>query len=259
MKSPVFCLIFLLVSTVQLQAAVSETEVLVISVSDGDPLDISGISGEIVIEEWDSPEIEFSYTITADDQEDMQLVTVRCETEEGVTCSVEYDDSVVDPGSARVDFSVRVPAGTALDTYIELVSGDIDIKGGSGTAEIRLVSGDLDVFDYSGDLSAELVSGDMTAGGCPGLRSAEAVSGAIEVSAEGMGNDLYLGSVSGNIVLELADEAVVSARTVSGDFILDEAFNASVNEGNGEKSAEFGSGGHQIQIETVSGAITVTR
>ncbi|MBD3278607.1 MAG: DUF4097 family beta strand repeat protein [Candidatus Aegiribacteria sp.] len=259
MKSPVFCLVFLLAAAVQLQAAVEETEVMTISPSAGDPLEISSISGDVVIEEWNSDEMEFSYTIMADDQDDIQMVTVRCDTEEGVICTVEYDDSIVNSSSARVDFSVMVPAGTALETYIELVSGDVNIHGGSGTAEVVLVSGDLDVADYSGELSAELVSGNMTASGCPGLRSAEVVSGDIDCIAGRMEDDVYLASVSGNVGLHLADEAAVSVQTISGDFILDDSFSASVTEGHGEKSAEFGSGEFQIEIETVSGSITVTR
>lgn len=259
MKLPVFCLVFLLAAAVQLQAEVAETEVVSISVSDGDPLEVSSISGDIDIEEWDSDEMEFAYTITADDQEDIQLVTVRCDTEEGVICSVEYNDSVIDPASTRVDFSVKVPAGTALETFIELVSGDVDIQGGSGIAEINLVSGDLDVSNYLGELSVQLVSGDMVASGCPGLKSAEVVSGDIEFSAEEMEGDLYLASVSGDIVLELVDEAAVSVQTISGDFILDESFNANVQESVADKVAEFGTGEYEIEIETVSGGITVTR
>lgn len=230
---------------------------LTASVSPGDPVTVSNISGDIFVLGGDGDAVEVSWKLTCDTREEMDAVTVICEAEYGVHCRVEYDDSWNDDHSARVDFLLSVPGDIPLDYRLENVNGTVELKDASGNGEISLVNGDVLASGFTGPLSIEVVNGELTVDDCPGLERAELVNGSLFVTLEEMAEDLSLRSVNGTVRLKLNTEARVELETLSGSMEIPEGFGAVFTDQMVGSSAEFGTGSPVVSVSTVSGDIEI--
>ncbi|HVG43222.1 MAG TPA: DUF4097 family beta strand repeat-containing protein [Longimicrobium sp.] len=166
-------------------------------------------------------------------------------------------------GDARVDFTVRVPAGVRVS--LASVTGDVYAAGLRSPVRAASVSGSVHVSS-DGPVQASSVSGDV-----------EATMG------RAAGESLRFSSVSGNVVLRVpaSTDADFSARTLSGsiesDFPLelgsnrdrrgrrdhdddddDDGPRVRVRIGQ-EAHGQLGRGGTQLRVNTVSGDISLVR
>jgi hypothetical protein len=151
---------------------------------------------------------------------------------------------------ARVDFTVRVPAGVRLSA--NTVSGDVEARSLRGPVTARSVSGDVHVTT-SGQVEASTVSGSVVA-----------TLGRIG------GEDLQFRSVSGDVTLQVPAgiDADFDARTLSGsiesDFPLDrgreddERGRYRVAVGHHARGT-LGRGGPSLSVHTVSGDVSLRR
>lgn len=156
----------------------------------------------------------------------------------------------IDMDDARVDFTVRVPAGVRFAS--RMVAGDVNATGLRGPVDVATVSGNVRV-STTGTARASTVSGNV-----------EATFG--ETDGEGM----EFNSVSGDVTLRLAGDvgARVSVHTLSGeiesDFDLrtsgedDDENDFGVRIGS-EASGTIGRGGPELSVNTVSGDIRLER
>ena len=257
MKSTLTCLSVCLVLVSSAFAGdYSTVENITVQISSEDPVEIFTINGNINVEEWDSDKVEVVYTVTSDNQEDLDFVTVEYDTSIGIICEVEYDDDR-ENSHASVDFAVKIPSG--IDLAIELVSinGDVSIDGGTGEAFLEVVNGSITAANFSGKLEVSAVNGDIEVSESPGFRIAELVNGTIECIINAIENDIEIAVVNGSIILDLGVDALVEIETVSGTIDIVEAFNASVIENIVGYSSEFGEGEYSIEISTVSGDISI--
>jgi DUF4097 and DUF4098 domain-containing protein YvlB len=163
--------------------------------------------------------------------------------------------------AARVDFTVRVPAGVRVS--MATVSGDVYASGLHSPVRAASVSGSVHV-STDGPVQATSVSGDV-----------EATMG------RAAGESLRFSSVSGNVTLRVpaSTDAEFSARTLSGsiesDFPLelgstdrrrgrddddddDDRVRVRVRIGQ-EAHGRLGRGGTQLRVNTVSGDISLVR
>jgi DUF4097 and DUF4098 domain-containing protein YvlB len=104
--------------------------------------------------------------------------------------------------SGGVDFTVSVPRDASVS--------------------LRSVSGSVRVTNINGELRAESVSGDIVTMATRRLRTAKTVSGDVEIS-EAEADELSVGSVSGDIVVNRLKASGVDGQTVSGDMRLTDA------------------------------------
>lgn len=236
----------------------SRRETLTFEVGSGDYVKLYNINGDLSVQEWASSELELSYVITVSDPSSLELVSVVCETDGGLDCSVEYDEEWDYIGDSSVDFTLKMPEGTDLDLEVAFVSGDVELNGGSGTARLELVSGDMIIGHFNGGIHATLVSGNLEALVSSGLRSVEIVNGSMDLLVDDLGDDLDISAVSADVILRLITDARVTVETISGGIEVAEGFGATVSENYIGRSSEFGSGEHLIAIGTVSGKVTVT-
>jgi len=151
---------------------------------------------------------------------------------------------------ARVDFTVRVPAGVRLSA--NTVSGDVEARALRGPVTARSVSGDVHVTT-SGPVEASTVSGSVVA----------------TLGRTG-GEELQFRSVSGNVTLQVPAgiDADFDARTLSGsiesDFPLDRGRE---DDGRGRyrvavghhARGTLGRGGPSLSVHTVSGDVALRR
>ncbi len=238
------------------QEQVAEDSIIA-DVSPGDPVTVSNINGDIRVLGGAGNTAEVSWKLTCDTSEEMEAVRVICETQNGIDCRVEYDDSWSENHSARVDFILAVPGDVPLDYSMENVNGTVELKDASGSGEISLVNGTLLASGFSGPLSAEVVNGELTIDDCPGLESAELVNGSLFVTIEEVAENLSLRSVNGTVRLKLNTAARVELETLSGSMEVPEGFGAVFTEQVVGSSADFGTGSPVISVSTVNGDIEI--
>jgi hypothetical protein len=164
----------------------------------------------------------------------------------------DRDGGEIDAEDARVNFTVRVPAGVKFVS--RTVVGDVEATGLRSAVDVETVSGDVRV-STTGTARASTVSGDVTA-----------------TFGETDGEEMEFNSVSGDVTLRLTDGvgAEVSAHTLSGeidsDFDLqvggededddDGGFHIQIGS---EASGRIGRGGPELSVNTVSGDIRLER
>lgn len=200
-------------------------------------VDISNISGRIVVTGWDQPTVSVSANLDSDTQ-GVRLIGGHGHTTVCVTYN--HSDSCDSRGSfsdrgGDVDLEVHVPRGSELE--VSGVSADITSHSVVGSQHLRTVSGDI---------RADLGSGND---------EASSVSGAIELHGNGQDGALHVTSVSGDLTVTKA-AGELEARTVNGRVSAEispaRLVRANTTSGNIELGAALASGG-TIESETVSG------
>jgi len=199
-------------------------------------VDVSNISGSIIISGWDRPEV----SVTADLPSDSQRVKVMTGGGHTRVC-VTYGDSNGcnstgwhgDTGSVRLE--IQVPRQSELD--VAAVSADITSRSVSGTQRLHTVSGDIDAELGSGDDEVNSVSGtvNLHGSGQDGALHVATVSG--DLSVTNVAGELEARTVNGTLTAELSPARLARLNTTSGDIDL---------------SARLTAGG-TIETETVSG------
>ena len=142
--------------------------------------------------------------------------------------------------SGGVDFTLSVPRDASV--------------------ALRSVSGTVKVTNINGELRAETVSGDIIMMTAKKLRVAKTVSGDVEIS-ESEADELSLGSVSGDVIVNRLKGNGFDAQSVSGDLRLTdvEIDHASIRSVSGDidYSGRLARNG-RYQFQSHSGDIRVT-
>ncbi|HYR10139.1 MAG TPA: DUF4097 family beta strand repeat-containing protein [Longimicrobium sp.] len=239
-------------------------------VARGRTIEIQGIVGDVRAEAASGDQVEVVGRRSGDDADRVRIEVV--EGDDGVVicaiypnrrggsnsgrrsedpCNDNHGDGEIDAEDARVDFTVRVPAGVKFAS--RTVAGNVNATGLSSDVDVATVSGDVTV-STTGTARAATVSGDVTA-----------------TFGETDGEEMDFASVSGNVTLRLAGNvgAQVSAQTLTGDiesdFELrrdrgydDQDDGVHVNIGS-SASGTIGRGGPDLSVNTVSGDIRLER
>ena len=258
MKSFVSCLsVCLILSAVIYAEDAVKEESISVEVSSGDQVEIYTVNGSIITEEWSSDQVEVSYIITCETEEELDFISVECNTSSGITCEVDYDNSWDDSHSGSVDFEVKIPSAIPVEIELASVNGDVVLDGGEGEAVLEVVNGDIVAVNFAGELSVHCVNGDIEVSESPGIRIAELVNGHIDCIIDALDDDLELAAVNGTILLNLGTDAEVAIETISGEIDIDDFFDAYITENIVGCSSEFGEGEFSIDISTVSGDIKI--
>jgi len=248
------------------------------SVARGDEIEIRGLLGNVHAEPASGNQVEVVGRRIGDDAHLVRIEVV--EDEDGVVICTIYptrrrdddrprrrnrDDGPcenngdgqldLDDDEARIDFTVRVPAGVHFAA--RTVDGDIRAEGLRSNVDAASVVGDVRVAT-TGTARAATVSGDVDA-----------------TFGETDGEEMEFASVSGNLVVRVAANvgAEVHANTLSGDiesdFALrmrpqaedeedDDGFHINIQIGR-QANGTIGSGGPELSLNTVSGNIRLLR
>lgn len=163
-----------------------------------------------------------------------------CATGRGVNFTTDHRQST----DVAVKFVVQLGRGVKID--VGSVNGDVSVAGAESAVRVASVSGDLSVETAAWPVDLTTVSGDITARtGLPGADASE------------------IKTVSGDVNLDLPDhpDVLVNAHTLSGDVsndfsipVVEERFTSSHS-----MVGTLGKGGAKLDINTVSGDITVDR
>lgn len=210
-------------------------------------VDISNVSGNIVIEGWDQSTVSVSADLPNDTAR-VQVITGPGRTRVCVTYSshgCDYNSRGGDaPGfsgaSGAVRLEVHVPRGSEVDA--SGVNADINSRGVAGTQQLHTVSGQIDAELGSGNDDVKSVSGDIHLRGSAqdGTLHVSTVSG--DLSVTNAAGQLEARTVNGSLSAQLSPARVVRLNTTSGEIRLD---------------ARLASGG-TVETETVSGDLKLT-
>ena len=259
-------------------------------------VEVSNVQGGVTITTWDKNEVELVAELESDKDElefeaTERNVRIEVERPNGKYGRDDEDDAyltlrvpsrarlVVDTVSAEIGVT-----GARGEQSLESVSGEVRTQAFDAPVRATSVSGEVTVTGNGGKagVTTENVSGTSTVTGIRGNYHGEVVSGEIN-AVVAAGQELELSSVSGDINLqaELTPTARVELGSVSGmitlklkspvnaDFDI-ESFSGDIENCFGQKARDTskyapgselnftqGSGGARVEIETLSGEISI--
>jgi DUF4097 and DUF4098 domain-containing protein YvlB len=179
-------------------------------------IDVSNVEGRVDVTAWDRNEVELTAVLESDKD------TLEFEaTERQVRIKVVRPDDNF-RGSDEAILTLKIPKGARISA--ETVSADITVAGVLGEQRLESVSGEVRTQAYDAPVKLSTVSGDGTISGTGGKAA------------------VTVGSVSGNLAINLAATERLNARSISGDI---------------DAHAELLPTA-RVEMESVSGAIKLT-
>jgi DUF4097 and DUF4098 domain-containing protein YvlB len=228
------------------------------SVARGATIEIKGVNGGIDATAGSGSEVEVTAIKRAGRRGNPDDVEVKVvEHAGGVTICAVYPSHGSRPNDCQpaeggrmntqdndvqVDFEVRVPAGVRF--VGRTVNGGIEATGLPGDAEAHTVNGGVRL-EAAGVARAETVNG--------GIRAS--------LGRADWAGELKLSTVNGSIRLELPEgtNATVRAETVNGSISTDFPLTLQGRINRRRLNATIGSGGRDLDLETVNGSIDIKK
>jgi putative adhesin len=223
----------------------------------GSAIEIKGVNGDVTAGPATGHEVEVTAVRKGrrSNPEDVRIEVVQ--HGEGVTICAIYPDVDGRPNECRagnegrnstrdndvtVQFQVRVPAGVRF--IGRTVNGDVTAEKLQAAVSLRTVNGSA-TFSTSAYGDATTVNG--------------SIKGSLGSSASADG--LKFQTVNGSITLDLPADtnADVRAKTVNGDISTDFPMTVVGRVTRRSLSGTIGSGGREIELETVNGSVNLRR
>ena len=227
--------------------------------SAGQTLEIKGINGEVraVLADGDEAEVTATKKARRSDPDDVEIKVL--EHGDGVTICAVYPT----PERARRENECVAGEGGHMNTENNDVEVTFIVKVPRGVHYTpQTVNGDVRVTGLRSNVDASTVNGSVRIS-TTGQALANTVNGSIDAS---MGNadwddDVSFSTVNGEITLELPSEvnAELRASTVNGDINSDFPVTVRGRFGPRRVSGTLGRGGHELELETVNGSITLRK
>lgn len=212
------------------------------SVSSTAAVSLENINGDVSIDVWDRDEVQVQAVKRASSPELLTKLEIDvAASSDSVRIETDYQRTS-DHGHRSVEYTLMVPRQARIQG-IDLVNGDLTVRGVQGGVEADCVNGAMVISDVAGAIELE------------------SVNGSIECSAGShLGDSVSLAAVNGTIDLHLAPgtNAHVTAETVNGRLSNDLGFEVRKGKYVGASmSGTIGGGGATVELETVNGAIAV--
>ena len=228
------------------------------AIARGKVLEIKGVNGGIEAGPASGSEVEVTARKSGRRSDPSEVEIKVVEHGGGVTICAVYPSpsdgrpNECQPGSGgrmntrnndvKVEFSVRVPEGVRF--VGRTVNGGVEAEGLAADAEVYSVNGTVTVTS-SGLARAQTVNGSITAA----------------MGRADWSGPLELKTVNGTITVELpaSTNARVEASTVNGGIDTDFPLTVTGRFGPRHLTGTIGSGGRDLTLETVNGAIHIRR
>lgn len=173
-----------------------------------------------------------------------------------LTVTVPKNMKFIDFNISTASADINVESVYANKVTAETASGDIEIsKVEAKYVDITNVSGRVEAFcQQAGKIDVETVSGEITVDGIYDELNTESISSKTNISAEADNVTIDSESISGEISVALPDNIsgfTAEYESVNGKFDCDFAGN------NGDEKFVYGDGMAEINMETVSGNMSI--
>jgi DUF4097 and DUF4098 domain-containing protein YvlB len=167
-------------------------------------VDLQNVSGEIVVTGGGGDDVRIDATKRVRHPNDAEARTILSE----LTIQVEER-------SGRVEIRTTYPRRRNWSGGVDFM---VTVPREAGVT-LRSVSGAIRVSNVNGEIRAESISGDITTESGRRVRQAKTVSGNVQIT-NGQAEELTVGSVSGDVVVNRLRAARIEGQTVSGDLRL---------------------------------------
>ena len=210
---------------------------------------LNNINGEVDIISWSTPVIKVKAIITADEQEEINLVHIKMKQDNGeISINTKYDDndSWNNRQTAKVTYKVWLPAETDL-SEIEVINGDLKIEGVSGKVKAQVVNGSIKATGLTKDSDISSVNGNIKV-------RYKSISKAL--------NDINIETVNGSMKLYLPGEvnASLDLEALHGSIKTEFGIRSKDNFLSGHNlQGKIGSGDINVKMESVNGSIKVMK
>jgi hypothetical protein len=224
----------------------------------GQAIEIKGVNGDVEAEPAGGPEVEVVATKTARRSDPASVEIKVVEHAGGVTiCAVYPSRSTGSPNECAPG------DGGRMNTNNNDVNVRFQVRVPSGVRFVaQTVNGGVAVRELEGDVEVATVNGGITASS-RGLVRAETVNGSVTASLgqTDWTGSLSLKTVNGSLTVELPDgaSADVRASTVNGGITTDFPLTVKGKWGPKHLDGTLGSGGRQLELETVNGGIRLKK
>lgn len=205
----------------------------------GARVSVSSISGPVDVETTNGNTAEVFIVRSGQTQRDLDCYRMVVEQTTGGLL-IRHEQQCRNANSHQ---RVHLSLPRDVNLRIESVSGDVHVGAIDGSAKLESISGAVWLAQTGGDTHIN------------------SVSGQVNLNVTQLGSGLRLDSISGRIVLGLADglDADVRAESISGR-ISSEIPGVTVEKvGDSDYRAQVGRGGAPVSINSVSGNITLRR
>ncbi|MFO7694737.1 MAG: DUF4097 family beta strand repeat-containing protein [Vicinamibacterales bacterium] len=206
----------------------------------GGSLDLSNISGDIVITGGAGDQVVIDAVKRGKTAEDLTLVQIEVSTTATrVEVRTQYPRERRNV-NVSVDFTVSVPRAAGVT--------------------VRTVSGNLNLATIDGELVADSVSGDVDVKSAGRLESAKTVSGDVTVTSAASDGDISFASVSGDVKLSQIKARGIDANSVTGGVTLSDVASSRSKVKSVSGDIVFGgplAKGGRYSLQSHSGNVTV--
>ncbi|MBD7999149.1 DUF4097 family beta strand repeat-containing protein [Oerskovia gallyi] len=180
-------------------------------------------------------------------------------------------------GKDRADVYVGVPAhvrvklatvrgdglvaGTQAKVSVATVGGSVMTTQTTGAVRVDTVSGEVTVRDHVGTLVMDSVSGDLTASGALTDVKLNTVSGNVTLDSSATPDVMNVNAVSADVLVRVPepDGLDYTLRCVSGRLVVDGVEHRGTPGGAYRQAGPSGTPGKKLQVNSVSGNVTVLR
>jgi DUF4097 and DUF4098 domain-containing protein YvlB len=142
-------------------------------------------------------------------------------------------------GGISSDLYIKVPQRSSL--IVDTVSADIDVADVEGEQSLQAVSGDVSTEARGEDIELGSVSGDVEVVGDNNAARSKLNTVSGDVDAENLSGEIQADSVSGDVTIVGGSFERSKVETVNGDIVLHSGFDS----------------GGRMDIETVNGSVDV--
>ena len=192
-----------------------------VSLSGTGKVDLSNISGNVVIHTWNRNEVKIDARKVGKSgggrsaKENIDLVKINIDQSGGtLVIKTEYPKKTKNV-NVSVHYDLNIPVGASINA--SSVSGDVEASDIGGSAKLSTVSGNVESQNIKGFLNAKSVSGSVKADTVGDGAKVNSVSGSLR--ARNVTGDVDGDTVSGSVIIENV-KGSVSAKTISGDVRL---------------------------------------
>jgi DUF4097 and DUF4098 domain-containing protein YvlB len=174
-------------------------------------VEISNISGSVVVKGWDRSEIEVTGEL-GDGTERLEFS--RADQLTRVKVILPKRSSHVESS----DLIVKVPAASSI--AVNTVSADLRVEGVRGAQRLQSVSGDIHTSVVSEDLECKTVSGNVRVTGSDqrSLTTVMTVSG--DANLDRLAGEVNGNTVSGDLTVSMGEANRSRFRSTSGDLVV---------------------------------------
>jgi hypothetical protein len=171
---------------------------------------------------------------TSDDDflDRMTLTTRRSGSDLYITADIPDKTVIFGWFSARLDFTVTLPAGLPVvidddSGWMKVAdTGPLTIDDDSGAIEVRNVRGNLTIHDDSGGIEVDGVSGNVEIEDDSGEISVKNVTGSVEIEDDS--GAITVARVDGSLRIREDDSGSITVQNVKRDVVIDDDGSGSI-------------------------------